>query len=192
VKKALEHIRKTGQDKETIAYVYVVDENNYLLDDIRLRKLILTAPQKKMKDIINEYIIELGREGLIVRMRMREITQGIDKVRDLIFRDYLPKSKKIEQFFDNLSFDKLLDLKNIASNLFKKSLETLVNPKGYRILSKTSLNKDEIEVLIRHFKNFDSILSGDEESLKKILSNPKKFQKEINVLREHVMLGKKV
>ncbi|MBD3252693.1 DNA integrity scanning protein DisA [Candidatus Pacearchaeota archaeon] len=147
---------------------------------------------RKMKDIINEYIIELGRDGLIVRMRMREITQGIENIRDLIFKDYLPKSKKVEQFFDSLSFDKLLDLKNIANNLFRRSLETLIVPKGYRILSKTSLNKDEIESLIRHFKNLDSILNGDEENLKKVISNPKKFQKEVNVLREHVMLGKKV
>jgi diadenylate cyclase len=94
---------------------------------------------KKMADIINEYIIELGKDGIIMRMRMREITQGLDKKYEFIVKDYIARPYKARQFFDNLSFEGLLDIDTIAETLFGKSLESSVIPKGYRILSKTSL-----------------------------------------------------
>jgi len=60
IKKALDSIRRIGQDKETITYVYIVDSNNHLLDDIRLRKLILTDPKKKIKEIMDYNFISLN------------------------------------------------------------------------------------------------------------------------------------
>jgi len=148
---------------------------------------------RKMGQIINEYIIELGRDGLIVRMRMREITQGMDKQKDLIIKDYITKSVKAKQFFDSVSFEELLDLKSMAEVLFGKSLETSIVPKGYRILSKTNLNNDEIIVLIKYFKNLEGILHSDKETLQRVLKDSSKdFQEEFNTLREHVMVGKKI
>tara|TARA_Y100000310_G_C20701337_1_gene830230 strand:+ start:6977 stop:8059 length:1083 start_codon:yes stop_codon:yes gene_type:complete len=148
---------------------------------------------KKMAHIINEYIVELGREGIIVRMRIREVTKGIEKKQDAIIKDYLEKSSKARNFFNNLSFDGLLDAENIAHLLFGDSSETKIVPKGYRILSKTSLNNSEIEELIRFFKNLDEILNADEEKLKDILKNhTKSFKEEFMVLREQIMLGKKI
>ena len=148
---------------------------------------------KKMADIIHEYIIELGKDGIIMRMRMREIVQGIDKKYEYIIKDYLPRASRVRQFFDNLSFEGLLDIENIADTLFEKSLETGIVPKGYRILSKTNLNKTEIECLIKHFKNLNSILNADEESLKKVIrGNAKTLQRELSTLREHILVGKKI
>ena len=148
---------------------------------------------KKMADIINEYIIELGKDGIIMRMRMREIVLGMDKKYEYIVKDYVPKPSRVRQFFDNLSFEGLLDLENIANVLFAKSLESGIIPKGYRMLSKTSLNKTDTESLIKHFKNLNSIVNADEESLRRVLkSNSKNLQRELSTLREHILVGKKI
>ncbi|SDZ96123.1 magnesium transporter [Pedobacter hartonius] len=44
VKTVLEHIRKYGKDSETIDVIYVIDENGILLDDIRIREILLADP----------------------------------------------------------------------------------------------------------------------------------------------------
>lgn len=59
VKQALEHIRKNGVDAETINTVYVVDEQNRLLDDIPLRRLILAAPEEKIEAIMDHQFISI-------------------------------------------------------------------------------------------------------------------------------------
>ena len=53
---------------------------------------------RKMANIINEYIVELGREGVIVRMRMREITRGIEKGQEEIIKDYHPDLSVLDSF----------------------------------------------------------------------------------------------
>jgi len=148
---------------------------------------------KKMADIINEYIIELGKEGVIVRMRMREVTKGIGKKQEVIIKDYVQNPVKVRNFFDKLSFEGLLDAENIARLLFGELSETKIVPKGYRILCKTNLSENEINNLIISFKNLEGILSADEEKLKKVLKNRvQSFQEEFVKVKEQVMMGGRV
>jgi diadenylate cyclase len=148
---------------------------------------------RKMANIINTYIIELGREGVIVRMRMREVTKGIDKTRELIIGDYLQRPARVKQFFDNLSFDGLLDAENIAHLLFGDSSETRIIPKGGRILSKTNLSENEIKSLINNFKNLEGILGAEELDLQRVLkSRTESFKEELSRIREQIMIGKKI
>jgi diadenylate cyclase len=148
---------------------------------------------RKMSQIINEYIVELGREGIIVRMRIREVTKDIDKKQEEIIKDYLQRPTKVRQFFDNLSFDGLLDAENIAHLLFGDFSEKKIAPKGYRLLSKTNLNDMEIKNLIDSFNNFDGILEADEMSLGNVLKNRlESFKSEFSKLKEQIMLGKKI
>lgn len=48
---ALEHVRKTGRDKETLSIVYVVDEGGRLVEDVRLGSLVLADPTTQVSDI---------------------------------------------------------------------------------------------------------------------------------------------
>ncbi|MEO0053886.1 MAG: magnesium transporter, partial [candidate division WOR-3 bacterium] len=57
VRQALEHIRKNGVDAETINTVYVVDDQNRLIDDIPLRKLILAAPEENIEALMDNQVI---------------------------------------------------------------------------------------------------------------------------------------
>jgi diadenylate cyclase len=148
---------------------------------------------RKMANVINEYIVELGREGIIVRMRIREITRGIEKRQEEIIKDYHPRPARVRQFFESLSFDKLLDLETMAKVLFGTALESAIIPKGNRMLSKTNLSKEEINNLIRYLKNLEGVLNAEEQSLERVFKgDAKELQKELSNLREQVIVGKKL
>lgn len=51
VKETLEHIRKYGRDSETLNVIYVVDANWKLIDDIRIKEILLADPEKHISEI---------------------------------------------------------------------------------------------------------------------------------------------
>jgi|YNPNPStandDraft_1061719.scaffolds.fasta_scaffold01643_3 magnesium transporter len=53
VEEALRYIREKGKDSETLTMIYVVDDNGKLIDDLRLRQLILANPSDKISDLMN-------------------------------------------------------------------------------------------------------------------------------------------
>lgn len=59
VSKALDHIRKTGVDKETIDVCYVIDKNRKLEGIIPLRKLILSDENAVVDDLMDTNIISV-------------------------------------------------------------------------------------------------------------------------------------
>ncbi len=54
VKEAIEHIRKTGYDKETIYTCYCIDDERKLSGTIGLRELIFNDPDAYIKDIMDD------------------------------------------------------------------------------------------------------------------------------------------
>ncbi|MGI6073391.1 MAG: magnesium transporter [Fermentimonas sp.] len=60
VTETIEHIRKFGQDSETLNVLYVVDKNWKLIDDIRIRDIILADSNKKIEDLIDNKFIALS------------------------------------------------------------------------------------------------------------------------------------
>ncbi|HEY8714452.1 MAG TPA: magnesium transporter [Candidatus Acidoferrum sp.] len=56
---ALEHIRKVGQQSETLNVVYILDGAGKLLEDIRLGSLVLADPQTKVTDIADPALVSL-------------------------------------------------------------------------------------------------------------------------------------
>jgi magnesium transporter len=55
-------IRKYGKDSETINVIYVINNEGELLDDIRIRDFILSDPQKKVEELMDERFIALHPE----------------------------------------------------------------------------------------------------------------------------------
>lgn len=53
IAQALDHIRKHGRDAETINVVYVVDDNGVLIDDLKLRHILLADPNATVESIMN-------------------------------------------------------------------------------------------------------------------------------------------
>lgn len=142
--------------------------------------------------MIDRSLIELGKEGLIIRMRLRELLKNIDNERELILKDYRVDKEK-QKALSNLGFDDLLNTENLSQLLFSSSSEEKVQAKGYRILSKAGLQNLGIGKLIEGFDNLDSILNADVQELKEILGkDAEKFQKEIASLKEQIMMARKI
>ena len=59
INEVLDHIRKYGKDSETLNILYVVDEKGKLIDDLRIRDIILASPDAKVSDLMNENFMAL-------------------------------------------------------------------------------------------------------------------------------------
>jgi magnesium transporter len=59
VQESLNLIRKEGKDSETLNVVYVVDDKGKLLDDLRIRFLLLADPEARISEIADGYFISL-------------------------------------------------------------------------------------------------------------------------------------
>jgi len=60
VAEVLETIRRKGKDSETIDVIYVINKNGELIDDIRIREFLLSPPDKKVLEIMDERYIALN------------------------------------------------------------------------------------------------------------------------------------
>lgn len=60
VARVLEHIRRYGVNSETIDVIYVIDEKGVLLDDLRIRKVLLASPEAMVSDLTDDRLIVLN------------------------------------------------------------------------------------------------------------------------------------
>jgi len=60
VSDTLEFIRKNGEDSETLNVIYVVDDKGKLIDDIRIREVILSPLDKMISDLMDENFTALN------------------------------------------------------------------------------------------------------------------------------------
>ncbi|SEQ91487.1 magnesium transporter [Pedobacter rhizosphaerae] len=59
VSRVLAHIRRYGKNSETIDVVYVIDKEGVLLDDIRIREILLADPESKIGELTDKRFISL-------------------------------------------------------------------------------------------------------------------------------------
>lgn len=59
VARILDHIRRYGKNSETIDVIYVIDRNGVLLDDIRIREILLVSPETIVRDLMDNRLISL-------------------------------------------------------------------------------------------------------------------------------------
>lgn len=57
---ALAHIRKYGRDSEIFNILYVTDGNGLLIDIVRLRRIIMEAPDVVIRDMLNYQFVSLS------------------------------------------------------------------------------------------------------------------------------------
>jgi magnesium transporter len=59
VPEALAHVRRYGKDSETLDVLYVVDQGWHLLDDLRIRELLLADPERRIADLMDHRVVAL-------------------------------------------------------------------------------------------------------------------------------------
>lgn len=149
----------------------------------------------RIDDNIRKNIVELGREGSIVKMRLRELTRNTEKTEQMILKDYSTKPERAKEIISEISFEDLLDTEGMSKILFNRNSDESIHPKGYRILSKINLSEEDACKLISSFKDLSEILNLNIEDFSKLFGNEEfaqRLQQEIAVLRENIMVGKKI
>jgi magnesium transporter len=60
VNQVLDHVRRYGKDSETLNVVYVTDDYDHLVDDIRIREILLASPDKRVSELMDSQYIALS------------------------------------------------------------------------------------------------------------------------------------
>ena len=56
----IEHIRKFGHNSETLNVIYIVDDNWKLIDDIKIRQIILADPDQSISELMDQRYVSLN------------------------------------------------------------------------------------------------------------------------------------
>ena len=176
-------LSKGNQAIQTLEkYVAVLDRvinNLNLLEFQDLTTLfdVVTAIQRtemvmRIVEEINMYILELGNEGRLISMQLSELIRHIERDGILLIRDYCKEDLNYNDIYEaiqKLNSSELIDLDAIARVLGYSGIplmDTLISPKGYRVLSKVPrIPANVIENLIKEFKELSAIIEADIDDL---------------------------
>ena len=59
VAQVLEHIKKFGKKAETLNFVYIVDENNKLIDDLRIGQLLMADESTLISELMDSHVLAI-------------------------------------------------------------------------------------------------------------------------------------
>jgi magnesium transporter len=59
IQQVLDHVRAHGQDSETLNVLYVVDEPGLLIDDLRIREVLLVDPARRVSEVMDRHFVAL-------------------------------------------------------------------------------------------------------------------------------------
>ncbi|MCL5730279.1 MAG: DNA integrity scanning diadenylate cyclase DisA [Candidatus Pacearchaeota archaeon] len=129
---------------------------------------------QKIASDLKRYSIELGKEGTLLRIRLKEILSGIDKDTDFIIRDYakldLDQTKVI---INALNYEEILDENVICQILGYENPNVNDSIPGWHILMKTSLSDSEIDSVIRKGETWKKIAASDEGFFSDVIGEEK-------------------
>lgn len=130
---------------------------------------------RRISEEISQYVLELGVDGRLLSLQLEELTAGLGPGSEMILRDYSDPSRASrsteEQLATLIGFSStdLLDLNKIAGVVGfsgSDSLEAVVQPRGYRLLSGIkSVPRAVAERLVDHFGGLQNLMAANIEDL---------------------------
>ncbi len=89
VRQALDYIREHGYDRETLNMVYVVDDAGHLIDDIRVRRFLLSPLDRPVRELLD------GNFTMLAPTDDREKALGLFRTFDRVALPVVDENKKI-------------------------------------------------------------------------------------------------
>lgn len=141
---------------------------------------VVTAIQRtemvmRIVEEIKRYIVELGNEGRLISMQLHELIKNIERDGILLIRDYCKEDLEPEEIYKDIqvfSSEELLDLDLIAKLLGYNGIslvDTLISPKGYRVLFKVPrIPSVVIENLVKHFNELKYVVEANTDDLDQV------------------------
>jgi len=178
LRKANEHVQILEKQKE------MFEKNVEKLNKMELRnqfnlKQASSVIQKgrliqKISSDLKRYLVELGRENTLLKIRLKEITSGVEKETDLVIKDYTSLDlKKSKNILESLSYEEILDSDNVIKVLARESYSMNSPIKGWRVLSRTSLSDAEIAQLVKASGNVGKAVHSNFSFYKEIFGEDK-------------------
>lgn len=152
---------------------------------------------------IERYICELGNEGRLISMQLNELVKNVEQDGILLIRDYCQTGMDYSDIYkqiQEMTSEELLNLDLISKNIGYSGVplvDTLISPRGYRILSKIPrIPVNVIENLVRNFKELKATMEASYEQLDKVEgigeARAKAIKNGLRRLREQIMLDKQL
>ncbi len=101
VRESLDYIREHGYDRETLNIIFVVDEDGHLLDDIRVRRLLLSPLDRPVRELLDGNFTMLS--PVDDREKALEIFRKFDRVA-------LPVTDEYRKLIGIVTVDDMLDV----------------------------------------------------------------------------------
>ena len=129
IKRTFDHIKKFSKKAETLNFIYVVDDNNVLIDDIRIGKLLMADENQTLESIMDyhfEYLTSLmSKEDAIEhfdkydRAALPVVTSNMVLVGIVTFDDIIDEIEKVNtEDFQKLAGVEALDMSYTETSLF--------------------------------------------------------------------------
>lgn len=151
---------------------------------------------RRISENVRKYLVELGKEGTIVSMRLKELTKNLGKEREFLLKDYFgQKHGKADELLRNMNFDFLLETSNVSRILFGEMHDKPVSPYGLRILSKTNLLDKDAKTLLDSFGGLDKVFDAEREALDDMFKNEilvNSISRDLKNLKEKILVGKSI
>lgn len=131
---------------------------------------------RRISEEISQYVLELGVDGRLLSLQVEELTTGLGPGSEMVLRDYMdlgsstaPVEERVATLQGFSSTD-LIDLGTIASvlgfNPSLDSLEAVIQPKGYRLLSGNKAMPPAVaNRLVEHFDGLQNLMAANIEDL---------------------------
>ena len=131
-------------------------------------------------------VLELGNEGTIIKTRLKELTSNIEKEINLVIKDYTKLDfKKSRALVNSLSYEELIDSENIIKSLAYETNKKVEKIRGWRVLSKTSLEESDIAMLTKALTSLGKTIHSNMSTYKDIIGEEKAsiFKEEIDNIK---------
>lgn len=147
---------------------------------VTIRDVAVTLQRQEMVRRISaeiaQYVLELGVDGRLLSLQLEELTVGRGPGSEMVIRDYSPIESSQEEIdaalvgLQDISATELIDLSRIAgiAGLMEgsSSLDTVINPRGYRLLSSfKAVPRAVADRLVEHFDGLQNLMAATIEEL---------------------------
>lgn len=147
---------------------------------VTVRDVAVTLQRQEMvrriSEEISQYVLELGVDGRLLSLQVEELTTGLGPGPEIVLRDYMDLGSSTAPLderaatLQGFSSTDLIDLGTIASvlgfNPSADSLEAVIQPKGYRLLSGIKAVPPAVaNRLVEHFDGLQNLMAANIEDL---------------------------
>lgn len=157
----LERFRRRLSDEERRLTQLEVDDIVVYRDAVQF--LQRAALAQRIGSDLEHYAVELGGEGELINLQLKDLLSGVSDLAALVYRDharsYPPKEPQPLDLLKTLSTEHLSDENRCATLLDVGPLEHPTRSRGYRVLDRIPRLPDAVQdSLVTHFGSLQELL----------------------------------